>query len=49
MRLIITSFITIVLLAGYFIANEPSESQSASIVAGSINAGKLRLPRQTES
>src|SRR5216684_6796426 len=39
MRLIITSFITIVLLAGYFIANEPSESQSASIVAGSINAG----------
>ena len=39
MRLIITSFITIVLLAGYFIANEPSESQAASIVAGSINAG----------
>ncbi len=39
MRLIITSFITIVLLAGYFIANEPSKSQAARIVAGSINAG----------
>jgi len=39
MRLIITSFITIVLLAGHFIANEPSKSQAARIVAGSINAG----------
>src|SRR6266480_5829555 len=46
MRLIITSFITIVLLAGYFIANEPGKSQAARIVAGSINAG---VPGQLQS
>ncbi len=40
MRLIIAAFITIVLLAGYFIANEPSESQAARNASSSVEIGE---------